>query len=78
MSLDRTPGHIDLDDNLAICLRAGSQYAEAESLDRQLLDIRRRVLGPENSDTLIAMNNLAHPLMSEGRYEPARCRSAPN
>jgi hypothetical protein len=47
------------------------RYAEAEKLDRETLDIRRRVLGPEHPVTLTSMNNLAIVLADEGRYAEA-------
>ena len=46
-------------------------YAEAEKLDRETLDIQRRVLGPEHPDTLMSMNNLATVLEHEGHYAEA-------
>ena len=46
-------------------------YAEAEKMDRAVLDAERRVLGPEHSDTLLTMNNLAGVLGDEGRNAEA-------
>ena len=40
-------------ENLAGDLQSEGQYAEAEKLVRETLDIRRRVLGPEHPDTLL-------------------------
>jgi hypothetical protein len=34
-------------------------YADAEKLDQETLDIRRRVLGSEHPDTALSMYNLA-------------------
>ena len=47
------------------------RYAEAEKLQRETLDIRRRVLGPEHPDTLASVHNLAIVLYDEGRYTEA-------
>lgn len=40
-------------------------------MERELLDIERRVLGPEHPDTLRTMTNLSVTLMHEGRYAEA-------
>ena len=47
------------------------RYAEAEKLDRETLDIQRRVLGIEDPDTLRSMNSLASVLDEDGRYAEA-------
>jgi serine/threonine protein kinase len=46
-------------------------YAEAEKLYREVLDIERRVLGPEHPGTLQSMEVLAVDLAHEGRYDEA-------
>ena len=50
---------------------AQGRYADAEKLQRQTLDIRRRVLGKEHPDTLSSMNNLANVLSDEAKYAEA-------
>jgi hypothetical protein len=52
--------------SLAIVLDEEGRYAEAEKLDRETLDIRRRVLGPEHPDTATSTYNLACILAREG------------
>ncbi|KAI0203080.1 P-loop containing nucleoside triphosphate hydrolase protein [Astrocystis sublimbata] len=47
------------------------KYSQAERLYRQTLELRERVLGRENPDTLASMNNLAFVLNKQGRYEQA-------
>ncbi|KAI4599602.1 hypothetical protein KJ359_001699 [Pestalotiopsis sp. 9143b] len=47
------------------------KYAEAEEMDREALELRKLVLGPEHPDTLASMNNLALVLRSQGKYEEA-------
>ncbi|KAI1320991.1 hypothetical protein F5Y16DRAFT_417212 [Xylariaceae sp. FL0255] len=47
------------------------KYSQAEHLYRQTLELRERVLGRENPDTLTSMNNLAFVLRNQGRYEQA-------
>ena len=45
--------------NLASALQHEGHYAEAEKSFREALDVQRRVLGPEDPDTLLSANNLA-------------------
>ena len=45
-----------------------SLYPKAQPLLERSVDIRRRVLGPRNRDTLTAMEDLAWLLYQEGRY----------
>jgi tetratricopeptide (TPR) repeat protein len=47
------------------------KYAESETLLSRTLEIRRRVLGPENPDTLYAAGSLAICLSHEKQYEKA-------
>ncbi|KAI3530692.1 hypothetical protein CABS02_14420 [Colletotrichum abscissum] len=47
------------------------KYNEAEQMHRQALELKEKVLGPENPDTLISMNNLAEVLRSQGKYDEA-------
>jgi hypothetical protein len=49
-------------------LAAEGHYAEAEKLQRETLDIQRRVLGAEHPDTLLTMNDLADSLIHQRRY----------
>ena len=49
-------------------LIAEGHYAEAEKLTRETVDIDRRVLGPENGDTLSSTDTLAQIMYLEGRY----------
>jgi eukaryotic-like serine/threonine-protein kinase len=46
-------------------------YARAQTLLQQAVDIRRRVLGPENPDTLRSMSNLSRTLDHQGHYAEA-------
>jgi hypothetical protein len=47
------------------------RWKEAEELEVQVLETRKRVLGDEHPDTLRASSNLASTLMSQGRKEEA-------
>jgi non-specific serine/threonine protein kinase/serine/threonine-protein kinase len=51
----------DVYDNLGL-------YSQAQLLFQRALDIRRRVLGPQNPDTLTSMNQLAWALQEQGHY----------
>jgi len=44
---------------------------EVEELQREVLSIRRRVLGPEHPDTIASLLNLGSTLDSEGRFSDA-------
>jgi len=57
--------------NLAFVLSLEGRYAEAEKLDREALDLRRRVLGPEHPATLATMRDLSVDLSRERRYAEA-------
>jgi hypothetical protein len=48
--------------NLAVVLDNQGKYEEAESMNRQTLAWRDRVLGPEHPDTLTSVYCLAHLL----------------
>ncbi len=47
------------------------KHADAERIQREVLDARRRVLGEEHPNTLTAANNLAHSLSLQGKYVEA-------
>ena len=47
------------------------RWDEAENLERQVMEIRSRVLGHRHPDTLMVMANLAHTLKSQGRDQEA-------
>ena len=53
--------------DLAWVLMQDGQLAEAEKLERKLLDIQRRVMGPDQDDTLNTMGELAYTLCQEGK-----------
>ncbi|KAI6307244.1 hypothetical protein MCOR30_011699 [Pyricularia oryzae] len=48
-----------------------TEYEEAEQMHRKTLELREKVLGPENPSTLTSMNNLALVLDNQGKYEEA-------
>jgi non-specific serine/threonine protein kinase/serine/threonine-protein kinase len=58
-------------ETLANALTNGGHYAEAEKLQRQALNIQRRVFGPDDLRTLFAMSRLAWTLQREGRLAEA-------
>jgi tetratricopeptide (TPR) repeat protein len=57
--------------DLAVSLEMTGRLNEAEKLERDALEIQRRVLGNDHPDTLTSMNNLAFTLRREGRYPEA-------
>jgi non-specific serine/threonine protein kinase/serine/threonine-protein kinase len=46
-------------------------YPQAQSLFADAVEIRKRVLGPENPDTLKSMHGLCRPLREQGQYAEA-------
>ncbi len=50
------------------CSQIKGQYAEAEAMFRQTLQLQETVLGKEHPDTLGSMNNLALSLRNQGKY----------
>jgi Flp pilus assembly protein TadD len=57
--------------NLSATLNLEGRYAEAETLLRTTLEIKRRVLGPQHPETLRSMVNLATSLRLEGHNSDA-------
>ena len=57
--------------NLATALNGRGQFAEAEKLRRQTLEIRRRTLGPNHPYILLNIGALALELSHEKRYGEA-------
>jgi hypothetical protein len=57
--------------NLASTFWAQSRYEEAESLNVQVIEIKKKVLGEEHPNTLNTMSNLAHTWEAEGRFADA-------
>jgi tetratricopeptide (TPR) repeat protein len=57
--------------NLGFDYREEKKFAEAEALDRLVLQTQRRVLGPEHPNTLRSMNNLANDIRAQGHIAEA-------
>ena len=53
--------------NLASTYRNQGRWKEAEELEVQVMETRKRVLGAEHPDTLTSMNNLAFTWKGHGR-----------
>ncbi|KZL86005.1 hypothetical protein CI238_13375 [Colletotrichum incanum] len=47
------------------------KYSEAEQMHRQTLELKKKVLGPENPSTLTSMDSLAGVLRKQGKYDEA-------
>jgi tetratricopeptide (TPR) repeat protein len=60
-----------LPNQVAFYLQARGQYAVAELLYQQALEIRRQVLGEQHPDFASSLNNLAGLYKTTGRYEQA-------
>jgi hypothetical protein len=53
--------------NLASTYRNQGRWKEAEELEVQVMETRKRVLGAEHPNTLTSMNNFAFTLKEQGR-----------
>ncbi|KAI8633501.1 P-loop containing nucleoside triphosphate hydrolase protein [Xylariaceae sp. FL1651] len=62
--------------NLASTYRNQGRWNEAESLDAQVLEISKTVLGPEHPSTLLSMSNLASTYWNQGRWNEAESLEA--
>jgi len=58
-------------DSLSFLLIGQGLWDQAEELEVQALETRKRVLGPEHPDTLISMANLASTYRNQGRWDHA-------
>ncbi len=65
------PDTLDTMEAWPTSLQSEKHYAEAEKLRRDVLDVQRRVLGPEHPLTLVTMTELANTLSVQGRYKDA-------
>jgi hypothetical protein len=57
--------------NLALTYKDLGRWAEAEELDLEVIEARRRLLGNEHPQTLSSMHNLAFTLKGQGRDSDA-------
>jgi Tetratricopeptide repeat len=57
--------------NLASTYRNQGRWKEAEKLEAQVMEMRKRVLGEEHPDTLTSMNNLAFTWKGKGHNDKA-------
>jgi hypothetical protein len=57
--------------NLAISLVDQGKYADAERIEREVLGVKKRVLGAEHPSTLTSTSNLATSLSYQGKYADA-------
>ena len=58
-------------DNLANSISEQHRYSEAEQLERQTIELRRKVSGPEHPLTAMAVYDLACILALQGRRDEA-------
>ena len=66
-------GHLasSLSGQLASSLSGQGKHAEAEEMEREVLAVRKRVLGAEHPDTLTTASNLASSLSRQGKHAEA-------
>jgi tetratricopeptide (TPR) repeat protein len=57
--------------SLATAYYEDGRFEEAENLQRETLESRRRVLGPDHPETLLSMNSLADICDTQGRHAEA-------
>jgi tetratricopeptide (TPR) repeat protein len=68
---EKNPSTLASMNNLARVLGGQGKYEEAETMHRQILELREKVLGKEHPHTLTSMNNLGGVLAYQGKYEEA-------
>ena len=54
-----------------MCLYEDGRWNDAEAVITEVLEIEKRDLGAEHSDTLGSMNSLALTYMDQGRWDEA-------
>jgi hypothetical protein len=57
--------------NLAHIYGSQGRWNEAEQLEIQVMDMRKKLLGAEHPDTLLSMGNLASTYWNQGRWNEA-------
>ncbi|RYN22784.1 hypothetical protein AA0114_g12881, partial [Alternaria tenuissima] len=62
---------LELASKCAIALYSDGRYEEAEELEVQVMETRKRVLSDEHPDTLTSMGNLALTYCNQGRWKEA-------
>ena len=68
---EEDPERLAAASNLANSLDSQGKHAEAEEMQREVLAVRKRVLGAEHPDTLTTASNLASSLSDQGRHAEA-------
>ncbi len=69
---DQNPGEwAGLQQRIADLLVAEGRFSDAEPLFRNVIEIRARVLGPEDPDTLNSLHSLIHALNRQSKYAEA-------
>jgi serine/threonine protein kinase len=63
---------MDAQANLAAAYSQLQRFKEADEAQRAVIELRKRVLGPEHPDTLNAMSNLAYSYDRQGRWQEAK------
>ncbi|KAL4772555.1 hypothetical protein BDW60DRAFT_207169 [Aspergillus nidulans var. acristatus] len=63
--------YVDYIEKVGTCLDSDGRYNEAEKLQAQVIETRKKVLGLEHSSTLTSMHNLASTYRNQGRWREA-------
>ncbi len=66
---------VNVQDAIADLLFAQGKYGDAEKLYRSVIEIRTRVLGPENPDTLASRHRLVYVLNEEEKHAEAEAEA---
>lgn len=70
-SRDETLARADLLFRVGVFLSIKGQWNYAERFEKQAMEIRKEVLGPDHPDTLVSMANLAATYARQGRWKDA-------
>jgi tetratricopeptide (TPR) repeat protein len=65
------PSTLTSANELAVCLSYQHKHADAERINREVLEVHKRVLGAEHPNTLSAAGNLAVSLSKQGKHAEA-------
>jgi len=68
---DDVDGRLLLLERFGLCLMSDGRYIEAEGPFTQVMEARKRVLGPEHPSSLTSMANLASTYWNQGRWQEA-------
>ena len=59
--------------NFALVFDENGDFNNAEQLEIQVIEMRKKLLGAEHPDTLASMANLASTYRNQGQWNKAEC-----